>query len=175
MLLLLGGARSGKSRLAVSLASAHGAVTFLATGGAGDAEMAQRIERHRAERPPGWSTVEEPLLLERAIAAVPEERCLLIDCLSFWVANLLAVSSPEDVEQAALGAARAAAGRAGPTIAVSNEVGMGVVPVSPLGRAYRDLLGRVNAGWAELSEQAALVVAGQALPLRPPREAGLAL
>jgi adenosyl cobinamide kinase/adenosyl cobinamide phosphate guanylyltransferase len=162
LVLLTGGARSGKSRLAVELASREGgAVTFLATGEAGDEEMAERIERHRAERPADWRTVEEPLRLREAVEAAGGS--LIVDCLSLWVAN--ALEARLDVEAEATAAADAAAGRAGLTVAVTNEVGMGVVPPTRLGREYRDLLGRVNAIWADAAAEAYLVVAGRALRL----------
>jgi adenosyl cobinamide kinase/adenosyl cobinamide phosphate guanylyltransferase len=162
--LLLGGARSGKSRLAVRLASERGRpVVFLATGEAGDDEMADRIARHRAERPPGWTTVEEPVALRAAIAAAPAGSTLVVDCLSLWVANLLDVRTAAEIEAEAAAAAALAAAR--DTIAVSNEVGLGVVPATPSGRAYRDVLGRVNAIWAEAAVEAYLVVAGRRLPL----------
>jgi adenosylcobinamide kinase/adenosylcobinamide-phosphate guanylyltransferase len=166
---LLGGARSGKSRLAVTLAARTGRpVTFLATGEAGDAEMADRIERHRRERPASWRTIEEPLRLEHAIGLAAPGDCLVIDCLSLWVANAMAAGCAEEVERAGAAAAALAARRPGTTIAVSNEVGLGLVPSTALGRAYRDVLGRVNAGWATASDRAFLVVAGQVLPLSSP-------
>jgi adenosyl cobinamide kinase/adenosyl cobinamide phosphate guanylyltransferase len=164
LVLLTGGARSGKSRLAVELASRQDEpVVFLATAEAGDEEMAARIELHRAERPAEWSTVEEPLRLCEAIDSA--EGCLVVDCLSLWVANALEAVGAEEVARQAERGASAAAARAGLTVAVTNEVGMGVVPASPLGRAYRDLLGRVNAVWADAAKSAYLVVAGRAIPL----------
>jgi adenosylcobinamide kinase/adenosylcobinamide-phosphate guanylyltransferase len=167
LLLLLGGARSGKSRLAVSLAGEHaGPVTVLVTAEARDEEMQARIAAHRAERPAEWETIEEPLALEAAIAAVPDERTLLLDCLSLWVANVLERGDgPADVAAAAERAARLAAQRSGLTVVVSNEVGSGVVPATALGRLYRDVLGTVNRVWAHAAAQAVLVVAGRVLPL----------
>ena len=165
LVLLLGGARSGKSQLAVRLASERGgAVVFLATGEAGDAEMAERIARHRAERPREWQTVEEPLRVGEALAAAPADATVVLDCLSLWVANLLGTRSAAEIEQEAHEAAAVAAAR--PTIAVSNEVGLGVVPATASGRAYRDVLGRVNAVWADAAAEAYFVVAGRVLPLR---------
>jgi adenosyl cobinamide kinase/adenosyl cobinamide phosphate guanylyltransferase len=163
LLLLVGGARSGKSSLAVRLAGEHGVpVVFVATAEARDDEMAERIELHRAERPAAWTTVEEPLRLLDALEAAPAGSCVVVDCLSLWVANLL--ERGDDLEQAAAGAA-VAAKRSGPTIAVTNEVGLGVVPATPLGRAYRDVLGRVNALWAAAADESYFVVAGKALRL----------
>ena len=165
LVLLLGGARSGKSALAVRMAERQAApVVFVATAEALDEEMRERIERHRRERPNGWQVVEEPLELEAALAAAPAESCVIVDCLTLWVSNLLEPHSAE-VEELATAAAAAAASRAGLTIAVSNEVGLGLVPVEPLGRAYRDLLGRVNAIWSEAAERAYFVLAGRTLPL----------
>jgi adenosyl cobinamide kinase/adenosyl cobinamide phosphate guanylyltransferase len=164
--LLLGGARSGKSRLAVELARAGSApVVVIATAEAGDDEMRERIELHRAERPEGWETVEEPLELEAAIRRVEPTSCLVVDCLSLWVANALERSRADEVEAGGATAAQAASSRPGETIAVSNEVGLGIVPPYPLGRAYRDLLGRVNAAWSDAADRAYFVVAGRALPL----------
>lgn len=161
--LLLGGARAGKSALALRRAAATGrSVVFIATAQAGDAEMAERIVRHREERDPRWMTVEEPGDLGGALRAAPAEACVIVDCLTLWVANQLD-RDDEEIARRGLEAAELAAGRAGPTIAVSNEVGMGVVPASAVGRRYRDLLGRVNAVWAARAEAAALVVAGRPL------------
>ena len=174
---LLGGARSGKSALAQRLAARwDGPVTVLVTGEAKDGEMAARIARHRAARPPGWATVEEPLELEAALAAVPAGACVVVDCLTLWVANLLEQGLPDGrLQERARAAAGLAAARAAPTVAVSNEVGAGIVPAEPLARRYRDLLGQVNAAWVAAADQALLLVAGRAVPLRDPLEAlGLA-
>jgi adenosyl cobinamide kinase/adenosyl cobinamide phosphate guanylyltransferase len=163
---LLGGARSGKSALALELASRSGGpVTFIATATAGDEEMAARIAAHREERPGEWVTVEEPVRLAEALAAA--DGTVVVDCLTLWVANLLEAQIAGIEEQAADAAAIAAGKR---TIAVSNEVGLGVVPATPLGRHYRDVLGRVNAAWADAAEATLLVVAGRALPLASPWE-----
>lgn len=162
---LLGGARSGKSTLATQLATrANGSVTLIATAEARDEEMMERIERHRSERPQGWETVEEPLELEAALGLVPEDQVVVVDCISLWVANLLECGENAEGRNAA--AAEAARKRPAATIVVSNEVGLGVVPVSELGRRYRDVLGRVNAQWAAAADEAALVVAGRMLRLQ---------
>lgn len=166
LVVFLGGARSGKSALALRLAhDGAGPVTFVATGEARDDEMAARIARHRSERPAGWTTVEEPLELSRAVSDVEPAATLVIDCLSLWVANLLERDDAEAVEREAAAVATAAAARAGRTIAISNEVGLGVVPATPLGRLYRDVLGRVNTAWVAAADEAFLVVAGRALRL----------
>ena len=152
LVVYVGGARSGKSRLAVERARAEGRpVTFIATGEAGDEEMAERIGRHKAERPVGWRTIEEPVEVGRALASVAAGDTVVVDCLSLWVAN----GGDGDVPQA----------RAGLTIAVTNEVGLGIVPDNALARAYRDELGRVNTAWVDAADEAYLVVAGRALRL----------
>ena len=168
---LLGGARSGKSALAIRRARVHGGpVVFVATGEARDAEMADRIARHRANRPAGWSTVEAPLEVADALLDAPAQACVIVDCLSLWVANLLERGDDADaIAERARVAARIAAERTAPTIAVSNEVGMGVVPVNSLARRYRDALGRVNAIWAAAAGEAALVVGGRLLTLTEDR------
>ena len=165
---LVGGARSGKSSLAVRLATESGrAVVFVATSEPRDDEMAARIESHRAERPPEWSTVEAPLDLAGALAAAPQKACVVLDCLTLWTSNALEAGwSDEAVAEAAEAVADLAAARGAPTVVVSNEVGLGVVPDTPLGRRYRDIHGRVNAIFAGAAERACLVVAGRALELR---------
>ena len=169
---LLGGARSGKSALAQRLAGRwDGPVTVVATGQARDAEMAERIARHRAARPAGWETVEEPLELAAALAACGPETLVVVDCLTLWVSNLLEQGLPDaEVGVRAGAAAAVAAGRTAPTVAVSNEVGSGIVPAEPLARRYRDLLGQVNAVWAAAADRALLLVAGRALSLTDPLE-----
>jgi adenosylcobinamide kinase/adenosylcobinamide-phosphate guanylyltransferase len=168
LLLLTGGARSGKSALAVRLASQQSApVVFLATAQPGDEEMETRIAQHRRERPGSWRTIEEPVRLREAIEAVDGDHCLLVDCLTLWTANALERLGAEEAEARAAAAADAAAARPALTIAVTNEVGLGLVPDNPLGREYRDLLGRVNAIWAAAADRAFLLVAGRALELEP--------
>jgi len=163
LVLLVGGARSGKSTLALERAARAGSpVVFVATGEAGDEEMAARIELHRQERPPEWTTVEEPVELGRALASAPGHATVVVDCLSLWVANVLEHAPVEDL---AVADARTAAARAGLTVAVTNEVGLGIVPDNELARRYRDVLGRVNAIWAEAADEAYFVVAGRALRL----------
>jgi adenosylcobinamide kinase / adenosylcobinamide-phosphate guanylyltransferase len=165
--LLLGGARSGKSRSAVRLAAAwDGPVVVVATGEPRDEEMAARIARHRSERPPQWTTVEEPIDLRTAIEAVPGEAATIVDCLTLWISNLMERRIDDhEVERRARDSARVAAGRRAPTIAVSNEVGWGIVPMHPVSRRYRDLLGVANQVWAAEADRVLLMVAGRALPL----------
>jgi adenosylcobinamide kinase / adenosylcobinamide-phosphate guanylyltransferase len=164
LVVLLGGARSGKSALAVQLAGES--ATFIATGTAGDEEMAERIRRHRAKRPAGWTTIEEPLALGAALASVPPEETVVVDCLSLWVSNLV-VADWEDaaIEREAEAVAKRAAARVGLTVVVSNEVGLGIVPAAPLGRRYRDLLGVVNRAFVAETDRALLVVAGRGIEL----------
>jgi adenosylcobinamide kinase / adenosylcobinamide-phosphate guanylyltransferase len=168
--LLLGGARSGKSALAVRLAGRFdGPVTVVVTGEARDAEMAERIRRHRAARPRHWRTVESPRQLEAAVAAAPAETFVLLDCLTLWVSNLMEQGLDDRrIEELARSAAAAAAARPAPTVAVSNEVGAGIVPADAVSRRYRDLLGQVNAVWAAAADQALLLVAGRVVPLADP-------
>ena len=165
--LLLGGARSGKSALAQEIAQRSGrAVTFIATAEARDGEMAARIARHREQRPGTWTTVEEPVaLLHRALGA-PESDLVVIDCLTLWVSNLVTRGMDDGHVVAEAGhVASALAGRAAGAVVVSNEVGLGIVPANPLARGYRDTLGAVNAAFAERADRVALMVAGRALEL----------
>jgi adenosyl cobinamide kinase/adenosyl cobinamide phosphate guanylyltransferase len=138
---------------------------FVATAEAGDDEMSRRIALHRAERPAEWTTLEQPIGLESVLETVSSGSCVIVDCLSLWVANLIERRTPEQIEDEGRRAAGLAAARPGRTIAVSNEVGLGIVPSTPLGRSYRDVLGRVNATWARAAADAYLVVAGRALRL----------
>src|SRR5712692_2394125 len=163
--LLLGGARSGKSSLAVRLAADSGArVTFVATAVAGDAEMADRIRAHREERPATWATVDAPIDLLAAISTAAPEEFLVVDCLTLWVSNLLGDgANAEEVRLAAGQVADEMARRRG--VVVSNEVGLGIVPANDLARAFRDLLGSVNARFAECAERALFMVAGHAIEL----------
>jgi adenosylcobinamide kinase/adenosylcobinamide-phosphate guanylyltransferase len=166
LVLLLGGARSGKSDLAVRIAAAQSApVLVIATAEAGDDEMALRIERHREDRPASWDAVESPLELEAAIEAAAPGQCLIIDDLTLWAANMLGDHSEEEIETLGSQAAWAAAARPGLTIVISNEVGLGIVPENALARRYRDLLGRVNASWAQAADESYFLVAGRLLSL----------
>lgn len=165
--LLIGGARSGKSSMAVRVAQKAGApVIFVATAEALDEEFEQRIARHRAERPEGWRVVEEPLALADVLFGVDEDATVVIDCLSLWVANMIGrEDSSGEIDDIAQRTARIAAGRRGQTFAVTNEVGMGIVPANAVARRYRDELGRVNATWAAAAAEVFLVMAGMGLPL----------
>ncbi len=161
-----GGARSGKSGLALRMAAAAGTpVAMIATAEARDAEMADRIAAHRRERPASWRTLEEPLDLAGAIRGLAGDEFAIVDCLSLWVSNLLEHAEPAAIEQLAAEAAALAAGHGGGCVAVSNEVGMGIVPANALARSYRDALGRVNAIWAGAAEEALFAVSGRVLRL----------
>ncbi len=162
--LIVGGARSGKSSKALELAQPFAErVCFLATGQARDAEMTERIARHRDERPASWITLEAPIDVAGALERVTDDHCLIVDCMTLWVSNCLEVMTGAEIERLAADLAASAARRRGLTIVVSNEVGSGVVPVSPLARSYIDVLGRVNAIWSDVADSMLLMVAGRAL------------
>jgi len=170
---LLGGARAGKSDLAVKIARSWNTdVRFIATAEAWDDEMAERIRRHQAQRPPGWTTVEEPLHLGRVLADVPPECGVVIDCLTLWVNNVMVDKVPdEEVPGLARELAERAAAHPAGVVAVSNEVGLGVVPMNKLTRRYVDLLGAVNRIWVEVASRSLFVVAGRVVELPPSEEA----
>jgi adenosylcobinamide kinase/adenosylcobinamide-phosphate guanylyltransferase len=163
--LVLGGARSGKSRHALGLAEAIGpARVLVATAEAGDAEMAERIARHRAERGPGWRVVEAPLELAAALDGIRPADVAVVDCLTLWLSNLLLAGRDPEREADALLAALARAPR--PVVLVSNEVGLGLVPETPLGRAFRDAQGRLNQRVAAAVDAVDFIAAGIALALK---------
>lgn len=160
--LVLGGARSGKSRHAEGLlAGLVGPRHYLATAEALDAEMAERIARHRADRGADWQTQEVPHDLAAAIRAVPDGAPLLVDCLTLWLSNRLLRDADLEAESAALLAALARP--RGRWILVANEVGFGIVPDNALARRFRDAAGRLNQSVAAAADRVVLVVAG--LPL----------
>jgi len=162
--LLTGPVASGKSTLAVRMASTSDLpVTIVVTAEAGDDEMRARIERHRAERPEGWTVVEEPLDLAAAIAHVDPAAFAIVDCLTLWVTNVM-LGGGDPVAEVE-GVVAALAGRQAPTVVVTNEVGWGIVPVNDLARAYRESLGRVNRAVADVADRVLLVVAGRGLEL----------
>ena len=172
LILLLGGARAGKSAAAVRLAQAGRRVLFIATAEALDEEMRRRIAAHRARRPSAWDTLEEPL--DPGAAAGPilaRYDTVVLDCLTLWVSNLLLRQADDTDAEAAIvdaaGALLKLIERSTATwIVISNEVGLGVVPPSPLGRTYRDALGRVNQLVAARANRVYLMVAGLALELK---------
>jgi adenosylcobinamide kinase/adenosylcobinamide-phosphate guanylyltransferase len=159
--LVLGGARSGKSRYAESLVAASPPPwIYVATAQAQDTEMAGRIADHRARRGAGWHTIEAPHDLAAAIDAAPAG-AILVDCLTLWLTNRMLAKSDIDADTGSLEAALAR--RGGPAVLVSNEVGSGVVPDNALARRFRDLQGRLNQRLAAGADRVILVVAG--LPL----------
>lgn len=163
-LLVLGGARSGKSRHAQAVAEATGRrLIFIATAQAFDREMAERIDRHRSDRGEAWRTREAPLDLAEAIAAEDRtETVILVDCLTLWASNLLLLDRDIDAATDALVAALSSA--QGRVILVSNEVGGGIVPDNRLARLFRDAAGILNQRIAAAVSRVDLIVAG--LPLR---------
>lgn len=172
---LVGGARSGKSTLAVQLGEHHGgAVHFIATAEPFDDDLRKRVERHRAERPPSWTTAEIPVELPDAIANAPHDAFVIVDCLTVWLANLFAhvIDSKRRAQygQDAVAALRTRAATASPVVVVSNEVGMGIHPESSMGRDYRDELGRLNQLVAAAADASLLLVAGRAVRLENPWE-----
>jgi len=168
---LTGGARSGKSALALRLASRTAApVIFIATAPT-DVGMEERIARHRAERPQQWSTVEEPVELPTAIENRAPDETVVVDCITLWVSNLMAAGYDDgSIEARAEELARVCATRVGATFVVTNEVGSGVHPPSDLGIRFQDLLGRANRIVAARAQQAYLCVAGRALTLQAVEE-----
>jgi adenosylcobinamide kinase / adenosylcobinamide-phosphate guanylyltransferase len=160
--LVLGGARSGKSRYAQSLIIALPPPwIYLATAEAHDAEMAERIASHRAERGEPWETIEVPHHLAQAVTKAPPTNPLLIDCLTLWLSNR--VLAEADIASETRELESALARRPGPIVLVSNEVGSGIVPDNALARRFRDLQGQLNQSIAARADRVVLLVAG--LPL----------
>lgn len=166
--LILGGARSGKSRLAERLASESGLhVVYIATSQPVDGELNARVAVHRERRPDNWGLVEEPLELARVLReqAAPD-RCLLVDCLTLWLTNLLMLDDPQrlnEEHEALLGAVEGLPGR---VLFVSNETGLGVVPMGELTRRYVDEAGLLHQALAERCQRVILTVAGLPLILK---------
>lgn len=168
LILYLGGAKSGKTRLALAKAESYpGPWIYLATAQALDAEMAERIKRHQAERGPGWRTLEAPYEPDLAIAGLTGQSPILMDCLTLWLSNLMGENDDPDkalVRVDRLAAAVAAYG--GPVIVVSNEVGGGIVPMNALARQFRDLAGLANQRLAAAAGRVFLAVAGLELKIK---------
>lgn len=162
--LFLGGARSGKSRLAQTAAEAlDGPLIYIATAEAGDAEMAERIARHRADRGVRWETIECPIDLAEMIAGHAGQP-VLVDCLTLWLSNLML--GDHDIARHGRALVEAIAARRTPLFLVSNEVGLGLVPETPLGRAFRDEAGRLNQAVAAAADGVILVAAGLTLRMK---------
>ena len=178
-MLLTGGARSGKSRYALHLCDqqASASKVLIATATAGDAEMARRIEIHRQERSPDWRTVEEPLDLAGAIRQSDQPgQVTLVDCLTLWTSNWLLRSNSDDSVDGPKRVAQwqdqqqqlidALQGCRGMVVMVTNEVGMGLVPPTPLGRQFRDWAGAINQRVAACSDHVVLMVSGIPMAVR---------
>ena len=167
LVFLVGGARSGKSAIALDLLARTGQpAVFVATAEARDEEMRDRIALHRAERPSVWRTVEAPRSLLGALEEIDDEAPIIVDCLTLWVANLLEAGLDEEpILNEAAAIASLLAAREPPSIVISNEVGAGIVPMEQLSRRYRDLLGRVNVCVGRAADKTYYVAAGRVLPL----------
>jgi len=168
MILYLGGAKSGKTRLAQARAEqSPGPRVYLATAQALDAEMGERIKRHQAERGPDWRTVEAPFDPDLSLAGLKDGQPVLLDCITLWLSNLM--GEDEDFGRI-LGRmdrlARAAKSHGGPVIIVSNEVGGGIVPANALARRFRDLAGAANQRLAAVADEVYLAVAGLEMKLK---------
>lgn len=168
IILVLGGASSGKSEAALRLAGLKGPRAFIATGQGLDQEMATRIARHQATRSPDWETVEEPINVEAWLSTYGMKyRTILIDCVTLWLSNLIGTGVTESVMLARVGTLlEHMRGTGARVVLVSNELGFGLVPVEPSARAFRDLSGRVNQCIAAEADEAYLVVSGIPLRLR---------
>ncbi|KAB2954655.1 bifunctional adenosylcobinamide kinase/adenosylcobinamide-phosphate guanylyltransferase [Heliorestis acidaminivorans] len=179
LILITGGARSGKSTLAEKIAqdktSKDGKVIYLATATVYDKEMEKRVDLHRQRRPDYWITVEEPIDMEKVIAQWDQpDHIILIDCLTLWLTNLILPHYPEhwsnEHEEAILERAKQVALQAKKSLAtiivVGNEVGMGIVPVDPLSRIFRDLSGLIQQAFAKEADQVFLTVSGYPLQVK---------
>jgi adenosylcobinamide kinase/adenosylcobinamide-phosphate guanylyltransferase len=166
--LVLGGARSGKSAFAQKAAenaTAAGRPVLIATGQAFDDEMAERIARHQIDRGESWTTVEAPIELSEAVRALPADAVAVIDCLTLWLSNLMLAE--RQIEVAASGLVAAVAACPARLWLVSNEVGLGIVPETPLGRRFRDEAGRLHQRLAAVADEVYFVAAGLPLRMKP--------
>ena len=165
--LVLGGARSGKSRYAEWLIATYPKPwVYIATAEARDGEMAERIAAHRARREAGSQTIEAPHEVPEALAAAQGDAAVLVDCLTLWLSNLMLGSF--NVEAMTERLEQALAARGGPTVLVSNEVGLGIVPDNALARRFRDAQGTLNQRIAAKSQRAVMMVAGIAVAVKSP-------
>ncbi|MBS3800535.1 MAG: bifunctional adenosylcobinamide kinase/adenosylcobinamide-phosphate guanylyltransferase [Thioalkalivibrio sp.] len=170
VILITGGARSGKSAEALRLTDGFARRVFIATAEAFDEEMRQRIERHQAERGNEWETVEEPLDLAGAVRRMDDpQSAVVIDCLTVWLGNLMHrdANTAEDAPSCAELVDALRRSCAGRVIVVTNEVGMGIVPEHALSRRYRDVAGRLNQRVAAIADRVILMVSGQPLVVKP--------
>ncbi|MTH35195.1 bifunctional adenosylcobinamide kinase/adenosylcobinamide-phosphate guanylyltransferase [Paracoccus limosus] len=171
--MVTGGARSGKSALAESIASRLGAARiYIATAEPGDGEMAERIALHRDRRGAGWQTVEEPLDLAGALARTEGQGVRLVDCLTLWLANQMAqgADSQTDTGPAIKALCAALAATRSPVVLVTNELGLGIVPENALARRFRDAHGWMNQAVAAVADEVWMAVSGLPLRLKPERE-----
>src|SRR5881397_2602697 len=172
--LVLGGARSGKSRMAQSICEIGSKVTSIATARPEDEEMRARISRHRRARPRSWTTIEEPLAIADAVAThAASMDFILLDCLTLWLSNFCSERRDSSVESLEAAVQQeisrlVAASAATHIVAVSNEVGGGIVPESPVGRVFRDLHGLMNQYVAGKADFVYLMIAGIPLQIKPP-------
>lgn len=169
IIMVTGGARSGKSELAESMASRFNATgIYIATAQAHDAEMTQRIARHRGRRPADWHTIEEPVDLGGALERSDDGRAVrLVDCLTLWMSNLMMDAAPGDaVARLCVTLSR----QRGPVVLVTNELGLGIVPDNALARRFRDEHGWMNQAVAAVSDEVWMAVSGLPLRLKPQRE-----
>jgi adenosylcobinamide kinase/adenosylcobinamide-phosphate guanylyltransferase len=166
--LILGGARSGKSALAERLASeSMREVVYVATAQAGDEEMAARIAHHRMRRPASWLSVEEPMHLADALLDnAREDRCVLVDCLTLWLSNLFGDTDPQRFEHERSLLLDVLPNLPGDVLMVSNEVGLGIVPMGALTRRFVDEAGRLHQSIAAISERVLFVAAGIPLVMK---------
>ena len=165
--LVLGGARSGKSRYAEWLIATYPQPwIYLATAEAKDDEMADRIAAHKARRDAGWRTIEAPHALADALDAAPAEVAVLVDCLTLWLSNLMEGTFDIDAQTARL--LEVLARRPGPTVLVTNEVGLGIVPDNALARRFRDLQGMLNQRLAAQAARVIMMVAGVPVAVKSP-------
>lgn len=165
--LVLGGARSGKSRYAQEAAEAFGLpkMTLVATAQAFDEEMRERIARHQADRDSRWRTVEAPLDLAGALAVLEPDDVAVVDCLTLWLTNLML--GEKDVAAETEQLLLALSGSSARIWLVSNEVGWGLVPETPLGRVFRDEAGRLHQRLAAIADEVVLLVAGLPMVVKP--------
>ncbi len=172
LIFVLGGARAGKSSFALRLAQEQATrVCFIATAQALDDDMARRIARHREQRPPHWTTIEEPYQLDDALRLGEESELVIVDCLTLFVSNwVLRFEDEEQCEQTIQNISETFLARLRSqrqtVICVSNEVGLGIIPETRLGRTFRDLLGRVNQQFAQAADEVYLLTAGLPLQLK---------